>query len=1344
VKHQEVFQTIKSVGGLLTTELLQRIAAGDASLEGLRPEDYHLSGLKLGEATSRAWYALQAAWGRYGEARAKLEPTDLGTGVARDRWLLPLFSELGFGRLQPAKELEIEGKKYPISHIWGACPIHLVGHGIGLDDRTQRAAGAARQSPHSLVQEYLNRSTDHLWGFVSNGSVLRLLRDNASLTRVAFIEFDLEGMMEQEAFADFVLLWLLCHESRVAGERPELCWLEKWSHEAQQEGSRALDTLRKGVEEAIRKLGEGFLAHPRNTVLHEKLSSGELKAQDYYHQLLRTIYRMLFLLVAEARGLLCPPDTSEESADRYRRWYSITHLRDLSEKRRGGKHPDLWQGLRLVFDLLGTTGKPQLGIPALGSYLWSKKTVPDLDSAEISNSYLLAAIRALTQVRVDNRTSRVDFRNLGAEELGSIYEALLEQHPDFTPGFGGFRLDTASGNERKTTGSYYTPTSLISELLDSALMPVMEKAEKEGRKAGGAEGAEKALLNLKVCDPACGSGHFLIAAAHRIAKRLAAVRTGEDEPTPEPYRKALRDVISHCIYGVDLSPMAVELCKVSMWLEALDPGKPLSFLDHHMKIGNSLIGAKPELIAGGIPDGAFAPITGDDKAVCSKFKKRNKQERATGQSSFLGAGRELSTIPALESPTDYEQSEDDLQEVQRREAHYQSYLRSNAYLRQQLLADAWCAAFFWHKTEEGPPPLTTQTLRQIEQNPLSLPEEMQQERERLYRTYAFFHWFLEFPEVFGNPDSERRGFDVVLGNPPWEHEELKEKEWFSVRRLDIADARTGSIRKKLIEKLEQDDPALFDEYNRELRGIDAIRSFLGESGRFPLCGRGRINTYAVFAELNRSLISPKGRAGCIVPSGIATDDTTKEFFQSLVESRMIYSLWEFENEGFFPSAGQGHMNRFCLLSLSGEPLLAPADFVFQAKDVAELRLEDRHFTMTAGEFRLINPNTLTSPIFRSKKDAELTKAIYRRVPVLIKEARDGQPEENPWGISFKQGLFNMTSDSHHFRTSEQLQTEGWKVRGSFFERGSDKCLPLYESKMIYLHDHRHGDFSMVSKGMRSHVLPEVPTDHLCNPDFEVLSYYWVAESEVSKAVSITGWRQRWWIGFRKVTDSRASARSLIFAIVPFVGFGDSLQLLLVDQWEFSLCIYAALTSHCMDYVARQKVSGLNLNFHFLRQFPVVPVCQFTQPTPWCGPVTLRDWTTPRVVELSYTSDALQRFAYDFGFNCSPFIWDEKRRLLIRCEMDAAFFHLYLGQPAEWDNAPPELLEHLPTPRHAVDYIMDTFPIVRNKDIKKYGTYRTKDTILSIYDAMQRAIDTGEPYQTLLDPPPADPRVTYHG
>ncbi|HPH40500.1 MAG TPA: N-6 DNA methylase [Candidatus Fermentibacter daniensis] len=1340
MKHQEVFQTIRSAGGLITTELLQRIAAGDASLEGLKPEDYHLSGLKLGEATSRAWYALQAAWGRYREAREKLEPTDLGTGVARDRWLLPMFSELGFGRLPQARELEIEGKKYPISHMWGACPIHLVGHGIGLDERTQGAAGAARQSPHSLVQEYLNRSAGHLWGFVSNGLVLRLLRDNASLTRVAFIEFDLEAMMEQEAYADFVLIWLLCHESRVAGERPELCWLEKWSHTAQQEGSRALDSLRRGVEEAIRKLGEGFLAHPRNAALHEKLASGELKAQDYYHQLLRTIYRMLFLLVAEARGLLCPPGTTDEAAERYQRWYSITRLRDLSEKRRGGKHPDLWQGLRLVFDLLGTTGKPELGIPALGSYLWSKGAVPDLEAAEIASSYLLAAVRALTQVRVDKRLSRVDFRNLGAEELGSIYEALLELHPDFTPGFGGFKLETASGNERKTTGSYYTPTSLINELLDSALVPVMDKAVNDGKRAGGANGAVKALLDLKVCDPACGSGHFLIAAAHRMAKKLAAIRTGEEEPTPDPYRKALRDVISHCIYGVDLNPMAVELCKVSMWLEALEPGKPLSFLDHHIKIGNSLLGTTPELIAQGIPDGAFKPLTEDDRAVCTKFSKRNRQERTTEQRSFLTTGPAPIAHMELESPTDYELSEEDLQEVQRREARYQQFLRSNAYLRQQLVADAWCAAFMWHKTERGLPPITTQTLRQIEQNPLALPEEMAKERERLYRTYAFFHWFLEFPEVFGKSDPEDRGFDVVLGNPPWEHEELKEKEWFASRRPDIAEARTGNIRKRLIDKLEQDDPALFGEYARELRSIDATRQFLGESGRFPLCGRGRINTYAVFAELNRSLISSRGRAGCIVPSGIATDDTTKEFFQSLTDTGSLVSLFDFENrKKLFPDVDS--RMKFCLLTMAGAEARSKegAQFVFFAHDVAELKDLERRFALSAEDNALLNPNTRTCPIFRSARDAELTKAIYKRVPVLIKEARDGQQEENPWGISFKQGLFNMTSDSHLFRTREQLEAEGWKLRGNVFERSEERFLPLYEAKMIHHFDHRWATYdSSMKRPSRSAKADEfgengaetssgpatrdVALQEKMDPGFEPLPRYWVSEAEVEAKLE-GRWPHRWLMGWRDITNT-TNERTAIFSIFPQAGVGHTCPLFMTERSESLFCLVTDLDSLVSDYITRQKVGGTHLTYHYLNQIPVIPPESYRHSCSWCTGSSLQEWIKSRVLELTYTSLSMKPFAEDLGCDGPHFSWDDERRFQLRCELDAAFFHLYGCS------------------RDDAAYILDTFPILCDKDIKKYGTYRTKDSILSIYDAMQLAIDTGEPYQTILDPPPADSRVAH--
>ena len=264
--------------------------------------------------------------------------------------------------------------------------------------------------------------------------------------------------------------------------------------------------------------------------------------------------------------------------------------------------------LQLVMDRLGSAkGCPELGLPALGGFLFSGAAVPDLAACRLANADLLEAVRALAVTSDGHALRPVDYRNLGAEELGSVYESLLELHPLLNAEVGTFELSTASGHERKTTGSYYTPTSLITCLLDSALDPVLDEAVQK-------PDPEQAVRNLKVCDPACGSGHFLIAAAHRIAKRLAFARTGEEEPPPETVRTALRNVIGHSIYGVDINPMAVELCKVALWMEALEPGKPLSFLDHHIQCGNSLLGATPALLAQGIPDAAFQPIEGDVKA----------------------------------------------------------------------------------------------------------------------------------------------------------------------------------------------------------------------------------------------------------------------------------------------------------------------------------------------------------------------------------------------------------------------------------------------------------------------------------------------------------------------------------------------------------------------------------------------------------------------------------------------------------------------------------------------------------------------------------------------------------
>ena len=314
-----------------------------------------------------------------------------------------------------------------------------------------------------------------------------------------------------------------------------------------------------------------------------------------------------------------------KARQRYRDFYSIGRLRDLTLHRAGTPHPDLWQVFQLITRFLGSdSGCPELALPALGSFLWSPEATPDLNDCLISNRHFLEAVHALAFIRDGNVRRAIDYKNLGSEELGSVYESLLELHPIVNADAGTFELKTAAGHERKTSGSYYTHDSLVQSLLDSALEPVIAETIKGKEGAAAAE----ALLKLKICDLAVGSGHFLIAAAHRLARRVAAARTGEEEPSPEATRSALREVIGRCLYGVDINPMAAELCRVSLWLEALEPGKPLSFLDHHIRVGNSLLGATPELIAQGIPDDAFKPIEGDDKNACSVLKKRNKAERA--------------------------------------------------------------------------------------------------------------------------------------------------------------------------------------------------------------------------------------------------------------------------------------------------------------------------------------------------------------------------------------------------------------------------------------------------------------------------------------------------------------------------------------------------------------------------------------------------------------------------------------------------------------------------------------------------------------------------------------------
>lgn len=1342
----QIFSTIRTEGMLLPTDLLQRIASGVSDLDGLQPTDYHLAkGEKLTEAISRSWNRLLGVWEIFSKV-VQESSQDMGIGATRSRWLLPLFQELGYGTLQRSKITVIEGKDYPISHFFNPVPIHLLGFGIDLDKRTAGAAGAARVSPHGLMQEFLNRSESSLWGFVSNGFLLRILRDNASLTRQAYVEFDLKSMMEGEVYSDFVLLWLLCHQSRIEveeGKTPDHCWLEKWSKAAQEQGTRALEDLRNSVEKAITTLGKGFLSYRDNRVLRQKLQSGSLDKQDYYRQILRFVYRLIFLFAAEDRDLLLMPDAPIQAKDLYTTHYSTQRLRRLSQKTSGTRHSDLYRSIGLVFDKLEKTGCPQLALPALGSFLWSRNAVPDLADCDIANRDFLECIRALGFTVRNNTLIAVDFKNLGSEELGSVYESLLELHPDLNTDTADFKLTTAGGHERKTTGSYYTPTSLINCLLDSALEPVIAEAAKK-------PDPEKAILDLKVCDPACGSGHFLVAAAHRIAKRLAAVRTGDEEPSPQAQRHALRNVISRCIYGVDTNPMSVELCKINLWLEAIEPGKPLSFLDHHIKCGNSLLGTTHALMDKGIPDEAFTPIEGDIKGVCTDYKKQNKQEKK-GQSFFLF--KDDKTLPSdrLGSlATAYhkidEVADDTIASLQEKQKQYEQFVKSTSYEFGHLLADAWCAAFVIKKDKTFDYLITEKIFRDIEKNPHNLAPWLKTEIQRLARQYQFFHWHLEFPSVFQVPAEDKEpdnphtglsgGFDCVLGNPPWEKVKLQEKEWFAQRNPDIANAPNAAARKRFIERLKTDDPAMFQAFLDDSRKAEGESHLIRNGGGYPYCGRGDINTYSIFAELKRNLLSPLGRVGCILLSGIATDDTTKYFFQYLTESNILVSLYDFENrEGLFP--GVDSRMKFCLLTLTGyqSPTKSGADYVFFATNTSHLAEKDRHFSLSAEETALLNPNTRTCPIFRSKSDAELTKYIYRRVPVLIKEASEGKPEENPWGIIFLR-MFDMANDSNLFQTREQLEEDNWQLEGNTFCKDNKYCIPLYEGKMLWQFDSYYGTFENIPLEVRfQNNAPALHVDTILkhNPNYQPIARYWVDLEERNDRLP-DNYYVTSYLCYRFSTCS-TNERTMVTSLLPPVCTNHIAPLILINDLHASylLTMEAILNSFIYDYILRQKMGRQGLDYFFLKQTTVL------SPDMVCKSLEINKY----VLELSYTGWNMKPFAIDCGYDGPPFKWDEDRRFLIRCELDAAFFHLYLGTDQDWKSTgTKELLSYFPTPRHAVDYIMDTFPIVKRKDEQQYGSYRTKDKILEIYDKMTESIRTGKPYQTLLNPPPADPSVAH--
>lgn len=1390
------FDTLRLEGGLLLPDILERAAQG--KLNSQQATDYQIpKGLKLQDEYSRSFQIARAQWKSF---RAQLERKDVDAHALTRQFVLELLRDaLGYRELEvQAEGITLEERHYPISLLAvGHVPVVIAPHTLGLDDAAECFAivggGSRKKSAFQLVQAFLNASEGCLWGIVSNGRQLRLLRDAATLTRPSYLEFDVQAMLEDERYPDFAALWRLLHGSLAGkvGAAGEDCHWERWRNEGLQEGTRVREGLRKGVEEALLTLGQGFLENPANEQLRLDLLKGRLRTQDYYQQLLRLVYRLIFLFTVEERGLLQPEVkdvTAEQLAARkaYTDGYSQSRLRSRCMRRRAyDVHHDLWDAARVVFRGLAR-GEPLLALPALGG-LFAEQQCEVLDAATLSNAALLTAVKHLRWSNRSGQLAPVDYANMASEEMGSVYEGLLELVPEVdVPArqfdFVGRTLaGSTQGNARKLSGSYYTPDSLVQELIKSALEPVIKQ-----RLAANKAYPATAILSIKVIDPACGSGHFLLAAANRLAQELAECQAQDGVVTPQAYRHALREVISHCIYGVDKNPLAIELARTALWLVGYEAGKPLSFIDHHIRCGDALLGVlDPVILEKGIPDKAYDALTGDDKEVVKALKAENRKAlklfEESAQSGLFNKSIRVEAFGALE-----QLPEDDLGSIEMKRQAWQAGRQQMRSSLAAQLADMYVAAFLMPKVRnyQTQIPMSSYFWNVYQgHEPLGKTPEVIDE---FCQQAQVFHWWLEFPHIHA-----QGGFDVVLGNPPWEVSQLGEEEYFAAKSPEISNL-AGVKRKDAIQNLQEKNPELWKQYLSDLRAYEATNSFFRSSGRFPLTAVGKINTYPLFSETINQLLMRQGRAGFIVPTGIATDDSTKDYFADISQSGRLVSFYDFENrQKLFPEVDS--RMKFCCLTLGHTKA---TEFVCFATEVRQLADPHRRFFLTSEEFLLINPNTKNCPVFRSQMDAELTKKLYHASTVLIEE---GSPEKNPWGISFSQGIFNMTSDSH-----------------LFINYPNKTSLPLYEAKMIHQFDHRWATYyfdenseldsrdCFIAEKNDSNYSPrprywvderevlariaDVPnklarawlnrdsqamelecahwlvgelTRHELEADLSSLKaiqqvelhlkerYRWaytalaannetgkkanalwskwaktnesnvLADQDLSALQSIRSqsdiqalldvWMDsrspRWLMGWRDICRS-TDERTVIASILPRVSIGHTMPIWFSQHnAPYQAALLSNLNSCVLDYVARQKIGGTHLTYGYLKQFPVLPPDKYTE--------TDLAFIVPRVLELTYTTYDLKDWAADLGYHGAPFAWNEERRAEIRAELDAYYARLYGLERDE--------LRYILDPAEVMgeDYPSETFRVLKNREMKAFGEYRTQRLVLDAWDRLER-------------------------
>ncbi|MCY3748922.1 MAG: restriction endonuclease [Chloroflexi bacterium] len=1218
-------------------------------------------------------------------------------------------------------------------------------------DARGNGTGAQAASPHAQILRYL-RGADNIpdcdlrWGILTNGAVWRLYDQTARPRTTGYYEADLKSLVEaddEDGLRTFHLLFRRSAFLRRPGANATFLDV-------------ALDQGKRYEDRVAQNLAGVVFDRVFPRLLQALADATDRPMPEIRDAALIFLYRLLFVLYAEDRGLL-PVDER-----RYDDYGLRKRVRD-DVARRKARNDTFSSAASSYFghlvDLFGQIdrGDPSIGLPPYNGGLFADRDAAKLlKQVRLPDDVIADIVYHLSHTNTEGQPSYVNYRDMSVQQLGSIYERLLEQEP-VLDAEGKVRI-RPNPYARKDSGSFYTPQDLVDLIVDQTLKPLLDERrarfettaqELRSDRRSTAERRDRlakvdpavASLDLKVLDPAMGSGHFLVSAVDALTDHIydwlepdpkLTDWLPKDDAYVSPLVKhvdGIRDdilqraatagwavnqaqltdqaiirrlVLKRCIYGVDKNPLTVELAKVSLWLHSFTVGAPLSFLDHHLREGDSLLGlsiadARTDLRRLDTPLFVDSALQGFEAAT----ERMHEIERR--------ADADVSEV---------HESQLQFQDVESATAGLRGFLdalgglrwlTAGMKLRQRARLEAPIAATL------GADP--SRAYEQLAHSPADHPNDGSVAfRERLTEARAvaaeesFLHWEVTFPGVWRRWQNQapEGGFDAVIGNPPWDRIKLQEVEWFATRDPDLARAPTAAARREGIKRLREQGDPLAHAFDQAKARADRLGQAFRASDHYPLLGGGDINLYSLFVERSLCLVKPNGLVGLLTPSGIYADRTAARFFHSVSTTGRVAGIYDFENRKIFFKDIHASF-KFCALIVGGTERRFPETrCAFFLHDTDTINDPDRALALSPDDFARVNPNTGTAPVFRTRRDADLTRRIYRDHPVLVD--RSGDDERRVWPVRYVR-MLDMTNDSHLFRTVAQLEDDGfYPVQGNRWKRGDDLYLPLYQGRMIQHFDHRASSVRINPESTHNPYLSEDTTDaQHSDPNFLPRSQYWVPASEVAPKFPKRGYA----LGFRDIARP-TDVRTVISTVVPRAGYGNKVPLLLEDTQARDesgasesdacdldasdlACLAANLNSMCFDFVARQKVQGTTLNLYILEQLPIIKPDAYNRRF---GDRTAADLVRDHVLRLTYTAHDMAAFARDLGHHGPPFPWDEEERRHLRARLDACYFHLY------------------GLTRDDASYILATFPIIQRQDEAEFdGRYRTRDLILAYMNAL---------------------------